>query len=72
MHQIASPQTPVGELTALPRPDPLPVFRGLLLNGRKGGERRERNGKEGREEKEVGVYAVGYHSRLTDLITKTH
>jgi len=38
------PQAPLGELTAL-TPDPLAVFRGLLLRGRQG--KREGRGREG-------------------------
>ena len=43
----APPQTPLGELTALPStPDPLAGFRGLLLREWRGGE--EKRGGEGR------------------------
>jgi len=54
MHQIrfqlheALPQTPLGELTALPQsgPDPSLYLRGLLLSG---GNGREGKGKRGKE-----------------------
>ena len=48
----ASPQTPLGELTALPQP--LVVFRGLRL---KGGERRGCEGSSYEEKIKVGAYA---------------
>jgi len=48
----APPQSPLGELTALPRP-PSWILRGLLLRGRGKNERR-REGEEGREGEEKG------------------
>jgi len=50
-----SAQTPLGELTALPRP-PSWILRGLLLRGRKGtrGEGREGEGRGGKREGKDG------------------
>jgi len=56
MREGAPPQTPLGELTVLPRP-PSWILGGVLLRGRGRDERRE--GEEGREGEEKGKEGRG-------------
>ena len=58
----APPQTPLGELTALPRP--LAGFEGLLLRqGKGGGRKKDREGKEGIMKKKRGGRGSGGRGR---------